>query len=157
MDNNPPGGTRPIERPDLQAHRAEIAAFCRRHHIRRLSVFGSVLRDDFGPDSDKDDLVYIRHMLDTAEKAARKVEGIARADFDRDENLQLAIVYLIQTLGESARRVSATFRDAHPEIPWAAIVGYPDFSWRESQRPTSEPKSPSNCCKTSGLGSGSLR
>lgn len=34
-----------------------IAAFCRRHHIRKLSLFGSVLRDDFRPDSDVDVLV----------------------------------------------------------------------------------------------------
>ena len=34
-----------------------IAAFCERHHIRRLSLFGSVIRDDFGPDSDVDVLV----------------------------------------------------------------------------------------------------
>ena len=34
-----------------------IAAFCRRHHIRRLSLFGSVLRADFRPDSDVDVLV----------------------------------------------------------------------------------------------------
>ncbi|MCX6676839.1 MAG: tetratricopeptide repeat protein [Methanothrix sp.] len=31
--------------------------FCRRHHIRRLSIFGSVLRDNFGPESDGDVLV----------------------------------------------------------------------------------------------------
>jgi len=31
--------------------------FCRRHHIRKLAFFGSVLRDDFGPDSDVDILV----------------------------------------------------------------------------------------------------
>ncbi len=36
---------------------AEIAAFCRRHHIRKLALSGSVLRDDFGPDSDVDVLV----------------------------------------------------------------------------------------------------
>ncbi len=35
----------------------EIAAFCRRHHIRRLTLFGSVLRDDFRDDSDVDVLV----------------------------------------------------------------------------------------------------
>ena len=35
----------------------QIADFCRRSHIRRLSLFGSVLRDDFGPDSDVDVLV----------------------------------------------------------------------------------------------------
>ena len=34
-----------------------IADFCRRHHIRRLALFGSVLRDDFTPDSDVDVLV----------------------------------------------------------------------------------------------------
>ena len=34
-----------------------ISAFCSRHHIRRLALFGSVLRDDFRPDSDVDVLV----------------------------------------------------------------------------------------------------
>ncbi len=34
-----------------------VAEFCRRHHIRRLSLFGSILRDDFGPGSDIDVLV----------------------------------------------------------------------------------------------------
>lgn len=35
----------------------KIAQFCRHHHIRKLSLFGSVLRDDFRPDSDVDVLV----------------------------------------------------------------------------------------------------
>ncbi|MBI2910761.1 MAG: nucleotidyltransferase domain-containing protein [Chloroflexi bacterium] len=35
----------------------KIAAFCRRHHIRRLALFGSVLRAHFSPDSDVDVLV----------------------------------------------------------------------------------------------------
>ena len=35
----------------------EIADFCRRHRIKRLSLFGSVLRDDFTEDSDVDVLV----------------------------------------------------------------------------------------------------
>ncbi|MBI3159579.1 MAG: nucleotidyltransferase family protein [Chloroflexi bacterium] len=34
-----------------------LAAFCRRHHIRRMSLFGSVLREDFTADSDVDVLV----------------------------------------------------------------------------------------------------
>lgn len=34
-----------------------LAEFCRRHHIRKLALFGSVLRDDFGPESDVDVLV----------------------------------------------------------------------------------------------------
>ncbi|MHB0912481.1 MAG: nucleotidyltransferase family protein [Armatimonadota bacterium] len=35
----------------------KIAEFCRKHHIRKLSFFGSVLRDDFGSESDVDVLV----------------------------------------------------------------------------------------------------
>jgi len=35
----------------------EVTAFCRRHHIRKLALFGSVLRDDFTPESDVDVLV----------------------------------------------------------------------------------------------------
>jgi len=34
-----------------------LGEFCRRHRIRKLSLFGSVLRDDFGPESDIDVLV----------------------------------------------------------------------------------------------------
>ena len=37
--------------------RKKIGDFCRKHHIRRLAFFGSVLRDDFRPDSDVDVLV----------------------------------------------------------------------------------------------------
>ncbi len=43
--------------PRIDLPRERIAEFCRRHHIRRLSLFGSVLRDDFRPDSDVDVLV----------------------------------------------------------------------------------------------------
>lgn len=41
----------------IQLDKQEIARFCRRHRIRRLALFGSVLRDDFGNDSDVDVLV----------------------------------------------------------------------------------------------------
>ena len=41
----------------LDIPRDLIAEFCLRHHIRRLAVFGSVLRDDFRADSDVDILV----------------------------------------------------------------------------------------------------
>ena len=42
---------------NLSLPRDEITRFCRPHHIRRLSLFGSVLTDDFRPDSDIDVLV----------------------------------------------------------------------------------------------------
>lgn len=41
----------------LQIPQDRVADFCRRHHIRKLALFGSVLREDFRPDSDVDVLV----------------------------------------------------------------------------------------------------
>lgn len=41
----------------IQIDRERVAEFCRRHQVRRLALFGSVLRDDFRPDSDVDVLV----------------------------------------------------------------------------------------------------
>jgi uncharacterized protein len=43
--------------PRLALPLAEIAALCRRYRVRELALFGSALRDDFGPDSDLDFLV----------------------------------------------------------------------------------------------------
>ena len=41
----------------IEVPKDRIAQFCRRNHIRKLALFGSVLRDDFRPDSDVDMLV----------------------------------------------------------------------------------------------------
>lgn len=39
---------------NVQLDREALAAFCRKWRIRELSIFGSALRDDFGPESDLD-------------------------------------------------------------------------------------------------------
>jgi len=44
-------------RAHVDIPKQRVAEFCRRNHIRRLALFGSVLRDDFRPDSDVDVLV----------------------------------------------------------------------------------------------------
>lgn len=41
----------------IEIPRPQLAEFCRRHHITRLSLFGSVLGEGFGPESDVDVLV----------------------------------------------------------------------------------------------------
>jgi predicted nucleotidyltransferase len=72
-----------------------IKDFCRRHHIRKLSVFGSYLREDFGPESDIDFLVefdpeHIPGLLDVAgmeielsERLGRKVDLRTAQDLSR--------------------------------------------------------------------------
>lgn len=44
-------------RQRIELHKEGVAQFCQRHHIRWMALFGSVLRDDFGPKSDVDVLV----------------------------------------------------------------------------------------------------
>jgi hypothetical protein len=46
-----------VSNPQIDIPREVIAAFCRDNRIRRLALFGSVLREDFGPESDVDVLV----------------------------------------------------------------------------------------------------
>ena len=43
--------------PRIDIPKEKIAEFCRRNRIRRLAFFGSVLRDDFTPESDVDVLI----------------------------------------------------------------------------------------------------
>jgi len=43
--------------PKITIDREHIVGFCRQNHIRKLALFGSVLRDDFGEDSDVDVLI----------------------------------------------------------------------------------------------------
>lgn len=71
----------------------------------------------------KDDLVYVGHMLDVAQSIVANMEGRTREEYDADEILRLALTHLVQTIGEAARRVSDTFRESHPQIPWKNIVG----------------------------------
>ena len=46
-----------MDKIKIQVPRKKLAEFCQRNHIRKLAFFGSVLRDDFGPQSDVDVLV----------------------------------------------------------------------------------------------------
>jgi uncharacterized protein len=46
-----------MDRLPIELPQQALAAFCRRHHIRRLALFGSVTRSDFRTDSDVDVLV----------------------------------------------------------------------------------------------------
>jgi uncharacterized protein with HEPN domain len=71
----------------------------------------------------KDDSVYVGHMLDTARKATEKIRGLTRAEYDADEDLRMALTHLIQTIGEAARGVSAEYQRGHASVPWRQIIG----------------------------------
>ena|SRR5436190_5664694 len=70
-----------------------------------------------------DDATRLRHMLDAAEEAVTFATGKTRVDFDRERMLTLALVRLIEIIGEAAANVTPATKAAHAEIPWRQIVG----------------------------------
>ncbi|MBI4643155.1 MAG: DUF86 domain-containing protein [Deltaproteobacteria bacterium] len=69
------------------------------------------------------DLVRLRHMLDYSREALELVQGKAQKDLDSDRLLGLALVRLLEMIGEAANRVSPEFQSLHPSIPWSQIIG----------------------------------
>ncbi|HHP7245504.1 MAG TPA: nucleotidyltransferase family protein [Elainellaceae cyanobacterium] len=86
-----------------------LVRFCQRHHIRKLSVFGSVLRDDFDSDSDVDFLV---------EFEPEHTPGLIRL-----AGMELELSNLIQRRADlrTPQDLSRYFRD---EVLQSAIVQY---------------------------------
>ncbi len=78
----------------ITINRQRIAEFCRRHHIRRLALFGSVLREDFGPGSDVDVLV---------EFEAGHVPGFAFFDLEEELSALLGRRVDLNTPGSLSR------------------------------------------------------
>ena len=76
--------------------------------------------------SKDEDIVRLRHMLDAAVMAVDFTKTSERADLNKDEKLTLAIVRLLEVLGEAAKNVSDKFRMDYPAIPWREIAGTRD-------------------------------
>jgi hypothetical protein len=71
-----------MSKRNINLPKGELAELCRRRHIRKMSLFGSVLRDDFRPDSDIDVLVEFEpghtvgfEILDIEEELSRLFGG----------------------------------------------------------------------------------
>lgn len=73
--------------------------------------------------SRRDEINFLRDMLDATKEAVSFAEGKQRGDLDKDRKLVLAIVRLIEIIGEAADHLSREFQEAHPEIPWPVIIG----------------------------------
>jgi uncharacterized protein with HEPN domain len=70
-----------------------------------------------------EDELRLTHMLDHALEAMAMCRGRERADLDRDRMLNLALVRLVEIVGEAANRVSDARQQRHPEIPWRQVIG----------------------------------
>lgn len=71
----------------------------------------------------KSDLIRVRHMLGAAEKALRFTHGKNRVDLDTDEQLSLALVRILEIIGEAAAKVTLDCQTRNAEVPWKDIIG----------------------------------
>jgi uncharacterized protein with HEPN domain len=64
-----------------------------------------------------DPLVRVHHMLDHAREAVEMVRNRSRTDLDTDRMLNLALVRLMEVVGEAAAWVPEEFQSRHPQVP----------------------------------------
>lgn len=69
------------------------------------------------------DAAYLWDMLQAARDASAIVAGIDEQQLQRDRMRMLAIERGMELIGEAARRVSSSFREKHPQIPWKEMIG----------------------------------
>jgi uncharacterized protein with HEPN domain len=100
-----------MNRVRIQIPKERITDFCQRHHIRKLAIFGSALRCDFGPD------------LEHTREAVTPVRGKERQDLDSKRVLSLALIRLLEIIGEAASRVTKELQAQNPGVAWSQIVG----------------------------------
>ena len=71
----------------------------------------------------KDDRVYLHHIRECIGHIREFTAG-GREEFLRDRKTQDAVLRNLQTLAESATRLSASLRERHPEVDWRGIAGF---------------------------------
>ena len=91
----------------IQIPRHRIAEFCQRNHIRRMALFGSVIRDDFTPESDVDILV---------EFQPGHTPGFAYFDMERDLSDMLGRKVDLNTPSELSKYFRREVLDEAEEI-----------------------------------------
>jgi len=73
--------------------------------------------------SRRDDVVRLRDMLDAAQAAVRVLGEHSAEELEGTEVLALAVPHAVEIVGEAAGRLSKSFCDAHPEVPWSEVTG----------------------------------
>jgi len=72
--------------------------------------------------SNKDDSIYIEHILDCIHRIDEYIEN--KELFYSSHLVQDAVVRNLQVMAESSQRLPEVIKKAHPQIPWKAISGF---------------------------------
>jgi len=71
----------------------------------------------------RDNISRLHHILDAAEKAVQFTRDRQRCDLDANEMLNLALIRLLEIIGEAVRGVSPDLKERYAGIPWQQMAG----------------------------------
>ena len=74
----------------------------------------------------KDDSIYLEHIETNLKRIILYATGISKKDFLNNIQLQDACIRQIEIMGEATKRISETFKEKHPEVPWKDMAGMRD-------------------------------
>jgi uncharacterized protein with HEPN domain len=74
----------------------------------------------------RDDSVFLRHILEATEKIAAYIAGLQEEEFFRTSMAHDAVIRQLEIIGEATKNLSRDFRQAHPDVPWRDIAGTRD-------------------------------
>ena len=73
--------------------------------------------------SERDDTVYLKHILDAIKKIKQYLKNINETSFIQNSLFQDAVIRQIEIIGEAARNISTQLIDEYPSVPWQDVIG----------------------------------
>ncbi len=85
-------------------------------------------------DKNKDNLVYVRHILDAIKAIKFYTEGMDFKEFKKDQKTVDAIVRQFEIIGEATRHITTAYRECHTQVAWQKMVSMRNFLAHEYLR-----------------------
>ncbi len=74
----------------------------------------------------KDNLVYLRHILDCLHRIKEYTKKMRYNDFMNNALVQAGVIREIEIIGEASKRLSKEIKEKYPDIPWKKMAGMRD-------------------------------
>ena len=72
---------------------------------------------------ERDDSVFLRHVVDASERIFKYLEGVNQAQFEANHLLQDGVIRQLEIIGEAIKRVSKDLRSTYSDVQWQDIAG----------------------------------